>query len=664
MKLNHLLKHALVLLAGMAMAFSANSQDPNLHIYLCFGQSNMSGQGPLEAGDNVVSDRFKVMRAANIGNGQTVGGFYPGVPPLGHSASQLGPADFFGRRMVELLPENITVAVANVAIGGQSINLFDKATNASYIQNARNASEWWIQYLDQYGGDPYARLIELGNIAKQQGVIKGILFHQGEADYQMSDWPNRVKKVYDDLIADLNLNSNEVPILIGELLTTEVGGDLGWRNTAVAEAANLIPNGHLISAAGCPMLPGDTYRLHFSREGYQILGGRYAETMFSLLGDVGTGPTVTITSPSAGEIFEDPASITISADATVDEGNIVSVDFYANDIFLQSAVSPPYNYTWTGVSAGTYEITAVAEDDAGNTKTSAPVTVRVSAPAFIGDISVTASGVIGTEVLELEIDGIVVESWTLSTSMETYETTGNVNGAIRVNYVNDDTDMDVEVDYITVYGTIYQAEDQEINTAYYANGSCGGGNYSELMHCDGYIEFVTNPVSVVDLCPDDPNKTAPGTCGCGIPDTDTDNDGVADCEDECPNDPDKSLEGFCGCGVADVNTDGDEEYDCHDLCPNDPNKIAPGDCGCGVEEGACTPEGIALVAGWNLVGYPNPGSESIESAFSSIWSNIEVIKSFDAFYSTIGDPVFNLLNEVDYGKGYFVKVSADCYLVW
>ena len=32
-----------------------------------------------------------------------------------------------------------------------------------------------------------------------------------------------------------------------------------------------------------------------------------------------------------------------------------------------------------------------------------------------------------------------------------------------------------------------------------------------------------------DRCPDDPNKLAPGICGCGIPDDDSDGDGVADC---------------------------------------------------------------------------------------------------------------------------------------
>jgi hypothetical protein len=87
-----------------------------------------------------------------------------------------------------------------------------------------------------------------------------------------------------------------------------------------------------------------------------------------------------------------------------------------------------------------------------------------------------------------------------------------------------------------------------------------------------------------DGCPNDPNKIAPGACGCGVPDVDTDGDGTPDCHDGCPLDPNKIAPGACGCGVSDVDTDADGTPDCHDGCPNDPLKIAPGACGCGVSD--------------------------------------------------------------------------------
>jgi hypothetical protein len=88
----------------------------------------------------------------------------------------------------------------------------------------------------------------------------------------------------------------------------------------------------------------------------------------------------------------------------------------------------------------------------------------------------------------------------------------------------------------------------------------------------------------LDGCPLDPNKIAPGICGCGVSDVDTDGDGTPDCNDGCPLDPNKIAPGICGCGVSDVDTDGDGTPDCNDGCPLDPNKIAPGICGCGVSD--------------------------------------------------------------------------------
>jgi Domain of unknown function (DUF303). len=187
---------------------------------------------------------------------------------MGHSASKVGIVDIFGRKMVKELPDSIKIAVANIAIGGQSIDLFDKDRNKAYVQNAKNKGDtWWIQYLDEYGGDLYKRIVEMGKIAKEKGVIKGFLFHQGEADYQMNDWPKRVKKVYDDLIKDLGLDSTKVPILVGELATTAAGGDLGWRNSAVAEAASLILMVISIRSEGSPRVKGTELHAPFHAKG-------------------------------------------------------------------------------------------------------------------------------------------------------------------------------------------------------------------------------------------------------------------------------------------------------------------------------------------------------------------------------------------------------------
>ena len=78
-----------------------------------------------------------------------------------------------------------------------------------------------------------------------------------------------------------------------------------------------------------------------------------------------------------------------------------------------------------------------------------------------------------------------------------------------------------------------------------------------------------------DLCPDDPDKTEPGVCGCGTPDDDSDSDGTPDCEDGCPFDPMKFDPGVCGCGDPDLDSDSDGFLACED-CDDDDRDVNPG----------------------------------------------------------------------------------------
>ncbi|MBI4718399.1 MAG: thrombospondin type 3 repeat-containing protein [Planctomycetes bacterium] len=99
--------------------------------------------------------------------------------------------------------------------------------------------------------------------------------------------------------------------------------------------------------------------------------------------------------------------------------------------------------------------------------------------------------------------------------------------------------------------------------------------------------------TTTDDCPNDPAKTDPGVCGCGVPDADTDSDGTPDCHDGCPADPAKLSAGACGCGTADTDTDSDGTPNCLDACPNDPAKTNPGVCGCGVSDADSDSDGVA-----------------------------------------------------------------------
>jgi hypothetical protein len=115
-----------------------------------------------------------------------------------------------------------------------------------------------------------------------------------------------------------------------------------------------------------------------------------------------------------------------------------------------------------------------------------------------------------------------------------------------------------------------------------AVGAEAGGEFTLLWSLPDADEDGTP--DCLDGCPLDPDKIAPGVCGCGISDVDSDGDGTSDCLDGCPLDPEKIAPGLCGCGVSDVDSDGDSTPDCSDLCPRDPLKIEPGTCGCGVSD--------------------------------------------------------------------------------
>lgn len=260
--------------------------DPNFHIYLCFGQSNMEGNAAIEGKDRVgVDPRFMMMAAVDMPSSKRKKGeWYTAYPPLCRDYTGLTPADYFGRTMVENLPESIKVGVINVAVGGASIDLFDQDKCADYI---KKEADWFKNYCSEYGNDPYKVLVTMAKKAQQNGVIKGILLHQGCTNNGQKDWPVRVKRIYVRLLHDLGLNEEETPLLIGELLSQEQGGICWGHNSVIAKTHPVIPNSYVVSSKDCP---GASDGLHFTAEGYRMIGKRYAEKMLELLGPDYSGP--------------------------------------------------------------------------------------------------------------------------------------------------------------------------------------------------------------------------------------------------------------------------------------------------------------------------------------------------------------------------------------
>ena len=270
-----------VLLATNFMAAKADV-DPNFHIYLCFGQSNMEGNAQWEEVDNEVDSRFQMLATTNFDNPKrTMGNWYTANCPIVSPVGKLGPTDYFGRTMVAAMPTNVKIGVVAVAMGGSPIEMFDKDKYEQKLKD--NPTEWWAQLSkNYYGSNPYGRLIEMAKKAQESGVIKGILLHQGCSNCGNPEWPNMVKKIYNDMLTDLNLNAEDVPLFVGETEYENMGGGCSSHNTVVAKIPSVIPTGHVVSAEGIPGNGTDPW--HFSAAGYRTLGKRYAFEALKVMG--------------------------------------------------------------------------------------------------------------------------------------------------------------------------------------------------------------------------------------------------------------------------------------------------------------------------------------------------------------------------------------------
>lgn len=280
------MKYLILVVAGIlsfaaCLPAQASVPDPNFHIYLCFGQSNMEGNAAITTKDRLgISTRFKVMTvsADDLSHlNRSVGNWYRATPPLCRWDTGLTPADYFGRTLTDSLPDSVKIGVIVIAMGGSGIDAFDKDNYKQYYQNA---DAWQKSLMNIYGGNPYAKMIAMAKIAQQKGVIKGILLHQGESNNMQSDWPQKVEKIYENMLEDLNLKPNSIPLLVGEMLHQDQGGICWGMNSIIATLPYYIPNSYVISSDGCVGNGVDGF--HFSTEGARELGKRYGLQMLLL----------------------------------------------------------------------------------------------------------------------------------------------------------------------------------------------------------------------------------------------------------------------------------------------------------------------------------------------------------------------------------------------
>jgi hypothetical protein len=246
---------------------SAGAANPNFWLFLLIGQSNMEGAPKPEAQDREQDARIKVLAYDNCAAlGRTYNEWYTASPPLHSCSAGVGPGDYFGITLAKAFP-NVTIGLIPNAINGVDIDYFRKG-----VVSARRG-EFRIPPDNHWAG-AYEWVIERAKLAQRSGVIRGILFHQGESDTGNPQWVGKVKGMVGDLRSDLGLG--EIPFLAGELLYT---GCCSAHNALVNRLPSEISSTFVISANG---LAGTDFA-HFDLAGQRELGKRYGDAMVRAL---------------------------------------------------------------------------------------------------------------------------------------------------------------------------------------------------------------------------------------------------------------------------------------------------------------------------------------------------------------------------------------------
>ena len=302
---------------GKAQKADVKEPDPNFYIFLCFGQSNMEGAARPEAQDlKSPGPRFLWMPAVDYPATETLperkmGEWYEAIPPLCRPNTGLTPADWFGRTLVASLPENIKIGVIHVAIGGIDIKGFLPDSIDNYVKT--KAPGWMKGMLAAYDNNPYKRLVTLAKKAQKDGVIKGILMHQGETNTGDPKWAGMVQQVYDHLCGDLQLKPEEVNLYAGNIVQAGGKGVCIGCKKQIDELPQTLHTAQVISSDDCTNGPD---RLHFDAAGYRELGCRYGEAVARFLGYEPKRPYI-----------EMPKRIEVPADAFIAETTVPGNEF-------------------------------------------------------------------------------------------------------------------------------------------------------------------------------------------------------------------------------------------------------------------------------------------------------------------------------------------------
>ena len=281
--------------------------DSNFHVYLLTGQSNMSGRGLLsqDTYNQNPNPRIKMLKQ----DGTWVTALNPLHGEIEPGAAGVGPGISFAVKMLENADPNITIGLIPTAVGGQAISVF--APNVTNTRTNKSIYNESVKYV---------------LIAQTKGVLKGILFHQGESNNSTSSsWVIGVKA----LISNFRntFNNQKLPFVFGEMGRYPSNPNNYAAINAVMPSVNTgVPYTSLVSSAGLLDIGDGT---HFNTASSVILGQRYADAMKTLQTNIAT-----YTKSYAG-LKNDNFSIIIYPNPTQDKINIILEKTKNQDVIIK-----------------------------------------------------------------------------------------------------------------------------------------------------------------------------------------------------------------------------------------------------------------------------------------------------------------------------------------
>jgi hypothetical protein len=236
------------------------------HLYLLVGQSNMAGRGKVEAEDKKPIANLLMLDKENH--------WVPAVDPLHFDkpSAGVGPGRTFGMAVASV-DATITVGLIPCAAGGSPIDAWKPGA-----------------YHAQTKSHPWDDAIKRAKLAQEKGVIKAILWHQGESDSSDKFASAYAGKLKDLVLAFRKELNTDAPFLVGQLGEFEgKPWSEGYKivDQAHRELPQQLPNVAFVSSQGLGH-GGD--KLHFDAKAQREFGKRYAAAYFELLKAVDKRP--------------------------------------------------------------------------------------------------------------------------------------------------------------------------------------------------------------------------------------------------------------------------------------------------------------------------------------------------------------------------------------